>query len=298
MDIKKTNNAEGKPEIKLNRKMRMWHKYRNYCFMAAGVLAVLIICIAAIKGFSKNSDTPQKSTDLPTKDIAQETGTDAPTEPTEPAGTDAPTEQAEPTASQPSGNTYTVAGKAERVDFTSKDAFDGAVFLGDSIVSGISYYGYLDDAQVISNVNMTTDKAINYVSSIKAADPEKVFIMVGLNDANYGTRDADSIVGYLEELTAEVHAECPSAKVYLLSLLPVTQAFENRSNVNVKQSLLDEVNAKLSEQADSIGAYYIDVASAYKDGTGYMNSDCTGNGSNLSNPYYPFLLNGIAGVLK
>jgi hypothetical protein len=47
-----------------------------------------------------------------------------------------------------------------------------------------------------------------------------------------------------------------------------------------------------------MNATYIDVASAFKDGTGYMTASFTGNGSNIYNEYYPFLLNGIAGVIK
>lgn len=292
MDFKKNVNEEGKTEIKLNRKMRMWHKYKNYCITGGGIAVVLLVCVIVFKTFSGKGDkAPEQETPATTAQvtIAQEQpGTDN----QESTGT-------QPTTAAVIGGVYEVSGKAQQVDFTSKDAFADAVFLGDSIISGISYYGYLEDSQVIANGNMTSDKAAGYVDQVLAANPQKVFIMVGLNDANYGTRDADDIVEYIAAVVSDIKSQRPSVNVFVLSLLPVTQRFEARTNVNVKQSVLDEVNQKLHDGAGGTAQYsYIDVASAYKDSTGYLTSDCTGNGSNLNNSYYPFLLNGIAGVLK
>ena len=49
------NGKDTKSSVKLNRKMRMWHKYRNYCFGAAGVLVALVICVAVIRFMGRSS---------------------------------------------------------------------------------------------------------------------------------------------------------------------------------------------------------------------------------------------------
>ncbi|MFQ8902826.1 MAG: hypothetical protein ACLR7D_14140 [Lachnospira eligens] len=86
----------------------------------------------------------------------------------------------------------------------------------------------------------------------------------------------------------------PTANVYVLSVLPVSQRFESSSKV--KQANIDSLNSKFSENAASLGITYIDVASVYKDGSGYFGSSYTDSGYNLKSGYYAFLLNGIAGV--
>ena len=35
----------GKNEIKLNKKMRMWNKYKNLVYVCAGVVAAVVVCM-------------------------------------------------------------------------------------------------------------------------------------------------------------------------------------------------------------------------------------------------------------
>ena len=89
------NGKDTKSSVKLNRKMRMWHKYRNYCFGAAGVLVALVICVAVIRFMGRSSsDNKQQAAVPPTtaqQTIQNETQpvTQAPTV----AATEAPTTQ-------------------------------------------------------------------------------------------------------------------------------------------------------------------------------------------------------------
>ena len=79
-------------------------------------------------------------------------------------------------------------------------------------------------------------------------------------------------------------------------MLPVTYAFEGRSSV--EQSVLDTINTQLESKAASMNVTYIDIANSYKDESGYLKGDCTGNVCNLNSVYYPFLLNNIAKAFK
>lgn len=296
------NLKDGKAPIKLNRKMRMWHKYRNYCIGAAGVLVVLVLCIGIINVMGKSSSKDKEDPAVPPTTAPQQVAQSQ--EPTTEAATQEPTEAPtqETTAEAPTtpavSGVLTVDGSAEIQDFTSEDFYSDSVFLGDAIVSGISYYGFLDDSQVVADGNLTTDKALDKVSNVTSENPSKVFIMVGLNDVNYGTRGADVIAENLITLANEVKSSAPSAKIYILSLLPVTSGFEAKTTNQISQSAINDVNDSVSVLAASAGFTYIDVASAFKDGAGYLDEDCTSNGSNIVHDYYPFLLNSIAGVAK
>lgn len=302
MQAGKENDQE-KNEIKLNRKMRMWHKYRNYAVGGVSIIVVVLICVAVIKNIGSGSaDTAQEQTTA--VQLTQQTAADTKQGSDQASGdeTQSPSQETsqEQVTTEPAAgaSVYKIEGTPEGQDFTSKDYYNGSVFFGDSIVDGISYYGYLSNANVIADGNITIEKAKDRVATVAAANPSKVFVMLGLNDVNFGTKSSDRIVNGLFELSDKIKESVPSAQVYIISIMPVTSDFEARTKTNIKQTAIDEVNQKLQEQAASKQVGFIDAASAFKDGMGYLSTTYTGNGTNLYNRYYPFLLNGIAEAVK
>ena len=293
-----SNDKETKPEIKLNRKMRMWNKYKIFCIIAAVILVVVIVVVAAVKGITggKNNQVAEKPT--PSQKQSQTYVPEATTAAGVTTAAEQTTKQEETTTTQaaPSGSGLKLSGSAEAVEFTKKDYYSDSVFMGDSVISGIESYGYLDN--VVGNVNATSGKLESYVSEAMKSNPSKVFIMVGHNDANYGTIKEESLASNITDIVEEIHKKKSSTKVYVLSITPITSAYEKKSSTNVKQSYIDKANSLIEENASSGKYTYVDVASAYKDTNGYMKTDCTGNGINLKNSYYPFLLNGIAEAVK
>ena len=292
----KDQNDDERVEIRLNRKMRTWNKYKKYVIGGGAVLVIVIALILILRGCSDDNDKNQQETNAQnqptTQAVSQQETTQVPSQ--QETTTQQPTTQ----ASAQTGSSLKVDGTAVDQDFIGRDQFAGVTFIGDAIVSGFSYYGYIDDANVISDGNLTSDGADEYIGSIAATNPSKVVLMVGLNDLNYGTRGADTIAEYIGTFVDDMKSAVPTANIYVLSVLPVTSSFEASGNVSITQSGIDELNTKLSEQAADKKYTYVDVASSYKDGTGYMGSSYTGNGTNIYNEYYPFLLNGLAGVMK
>ena len=301
----------GKNEIKLNKKMRMWNKYKNLVYVCVGVVAAVVVCIAAYKGITGSSDNTDKKSAAQTtvagnnttqstqsQNITQQTTTVAGNAAqTTIAGNTQQTTMAN--AAQAAGVTpLTLAGPAQAQEYTSRDYYNGSIFIGDSIIDGIAYYNYIDSAQIYADGNNTTDKTEKYLDDIIKLTPARVFIMVGLNDANYGTRSAQTIAENIMAIASQIKTASPNTNVCVLSLLPITQEFEAKANVNAKQSVLDEINNIVMAACPSNSVTYVDVATAFKDASGYMNPQYTGNGSNIYNEYYPFLIIGIAGVVK
>ena len=290
----------------------MWNKYKNLVYVCVGVVAAVVVCIAAYKGITGSSDNTDKKSAAQTtvagnnttqsQNITQQTTMQNTTV----AGNAAQTTIAGNTqqttmanATQAAGVTpLTLAGPAQAQEYTSRDYYNGSIFIGDSIIDGIAYYNYIDSAQIYADGNNTTDKTEKYLDDIIKLTPARVFIMVGLNDANYGTRSAQTIAENIMAIASQIKTASPNTNVCILSLLPITQEFEAKANVNAKQSVLDEINNIVMAACPSNSVTYVDVATAFKDASGYMNPQYTGNGSNIYNEYYPFLLNGIAGVVK
>lgn len=293
-----SNDKETRPEIKLNRKMRMWNKYRIFCIIAAVILVVVIVVVAAVKGITGGKNKQVAENPTPSQGQSQTYVPEATTAAGVTTAAEQTTKQEETTTTQaaPSGSGLKLSGSAEAVEFTKKDYYSDSIFMGDSVISGIESYGYLDN--VVGNVNATSGKLESYVSEAMKSNPSKVFIMVGHNDANYGTIKEESLASNITDIVEEIHKKKSSTKVYVLSITPITSAYEKKSSTNVKQSYIDKANSLIEENASSGKYTYVDVASAYKDTNGYMKTDCTGNGINLKNSYYPFLLNGIAEAVK
>ena len=293
-----SNDKETRPEIKLNRKMRMWNKYKIFCIIAAVILVVVIVVVAAVKGITGGKNKQVAENPTPSQKQSQTYVPEATTAAGVTTAAEQTTKQEETTTTQaaPSGSGLKLSGSAEAVEFTKKDYYSDSVFMGDSVISGIESYGYLDN--VVGNVNATSGKLESYVSEAMKSNPSKVFIMVGHNDANYGTIKEESLASNITDIVEEIHKKKSSTKVYVLSITPITSAYEKKSSTNVKQSYIDKANSLIEENASSGKYTYVDVASAYKDTNGYMKTDCTGNGINLKNSYYPFLLNGIAEAVK
>lgn len=304
------DNNEEKNKIVLNRKMRLWNKYKKP--VIGVILAVVVIAVVAIvlKLCSIGKPVEDKATTLANNNnnnndiiITQssiemsnnETTSAADTESTTSAVTESTTSSTT-SAAQVSGGVARITTKAEIQEYTSRSNYDDAVFFGDMIVSGIGEYGYLDTSRIFSDNNLTTDKALNSVSSVAVANPSKVYVLVGLNDLNYGTRSGENVAERIGSIVKSLKEAIPSAKVYVVSLLPITQSFEAKSNVKITQAAIDEANSTLAARATEYGMTFIDIADAFKDESGYLNTDVSTGGYNLNHNYYPFFLNNISGA--
>ena len=111
------NSNNDKPKISLNRKKRMWNRYRNYIAgLAVLVVAVIIVAIVLKSCSNKNSDR-QDDTKVTTSPVQQESTAPVIQESKEPA--ENVTGQ---TTAAASGRTLSVSGTPETVDYTSSSA--------------------------------------------------------------------------------------------------------------------------------------------------------------------------------
>ena len=118
--------------------------------------------------------------------------------------------------------------------------------------------GLLLNREVIASNSMTSDKLSEYMDQFVAGSPDSVYIMVGINDLNYGSRSVDDIYNYEKTFIEELKSKLPDTEVYVLSVLPISKRFESSSKV--KQTNIDALNSKFSDNAASLGITYVDVA--------------------------------------
>ena len=296
------DNNDGK-KIQLNRKMRLWNKYKNPIIGAVSVIVIVIAAVVVLRACSvgkpdgsgkpdnKNNNSTTMSASVDKTEIQTTAGS---TQETTASVNDNTTQTTAAIVSN--GSVVKITDPADEEEYSTNDLYADTVLFGDMIIEGIQDYGYLGTGNIVSDNNLTTDKAHNYISDVKDRTPSKIFLLVGLNDLNYGSRSVEDIYNYEKSFIEELKSKLPDTDVYVLSVLPISKRFESSSKV--KQTNIDALNNMFSVNASSLGITYIDVASAYKDGTGYFGSSYTDSGYNLKSGYYAFMLNGIAGVVK
>ena len=209
------------------------------------------------------------------------------------------------TGSVDSGSSDTSSSEPESTDPTVPESeyaplsyFDDAVFIGDSVSYGLSYYGVFPAEQVLAeqSVNLETvlyktpftDTEGNYVSAYDAVvsrHPNKVYIMLGANGIEW-LSDTKMIEMYDTFLTKLLEL-LPDADFFIQSVLPVTKALDENPNRDLTNAKINTFNADLKQLAKSKGVHYLDVASAFKDENGYLPDEASPqDGMHFSAKYY------------
>ncbi len=165
--------------------------------------------------------------------------------------------------------------------------FDDAMFVGDSITTGIELYGVMPNATVVAstginpNTIMTTPdieladgSSVTILQAMSAYHPKKIYIMLGSNGVEFIGKE--TMMELYGEFIDAVKAQHPDSIIYLQSILPVTQAKEAASP-ELSNDKIDEYNAAIMELAGEKEAYYLNVAESFKDETGALPDEASPN---------------------
>ena len=178
----------------------------------------------------------------------------------------------------------------------SNDFFSNAMFVGDSITTGIDLYGVMKNAPVIAytgiNTNTVLSKAViktnsgkvTFLQAMSKYNPQHIYIMMGINGIAFQTK-AKLISGYSDFIDS-VKWQHPNAVIYLQSILPVTDKKQRKDN-RFANSKINEYNAAIANLANEKGVYYLNVAEAFKDGYGNLPNNASPNdGIHFGTAYY------------
>lgn len=236
------------------------------------VIAVCAICFLAynvMKGdVNENSSEPPFTavTSEPEQTTAQTTDTSA----AEPVSSSKPDTQ----SSSPES-----VNSEESTPPTVFDAefFDNSLFIGDSITTGLYLYGFLDSANVFAEQGLAPSTALNaeidgktLEAKIAVVKPEKIYIMLGTNSVGYG--DAEDLSASMQELVNRISGLC-TAKIYVLSIPPVTKEAELSDDNYLSVAAVTEYNTLLKKSIGETKARFIDFYSVLADSDGYFNAD-------------------------
>ena len=160
----------------------------------------------------------------------------------------------------------------------------GIIFLGDSLTDLCEWAELLKNDQIKNRgiCGDTTDGILNRIDNIIEYQPQKLFLLIGINDLNQGRQVPDIVENYNLILNS-IKDKLPTTKVFIQSVLPVNHQKFQKSGVNDK---VIELNLKLRELAKEFSYQYIDLFSAFLDINKELDSQYTTDGVHLNGQGY------------
>lgn len=134
------------------------------------------------------------------------------------------------------------------------------VFVGDSITARFEWDEYFTDYTVANRGidSDVTEGVYNRLDTIVSQTPEKIFIMVGINDIRQQI-PADTTLSYYEKILDELIMALPDCEIYVQSVLPV------HTSTGIDNTDVQSLNASLEALANRKGLTYLDIYSAVAD---------------------------------
>lgn len=162
------------------------------------------------------------------------------------------------------------------IDF-DKDYFSSSLFIGDSISTGLSLYGFLEQDNVFAQQGLAPSTALDAeIDGVTLSDkiasfkPTKIFVMLGTNSVGYA--DNETLASNMKELVDKISG-LTKAKIYVISIPPVTAEAEASDDNALTLKDITDYNAKLKSAISGSAATFIDLNSVLSDSDGYFNVD-------------------------
>lgn len=157
------------------------------------------------------------------------------------------------------------------------------VFIGNSITDGAEWFELLNNPH-IKNRGISGDISMGIYDRLEPiikGKPEKVFLLIGINDLARGI-SVDSVATNVARIIDRLQAETPATKIYLQSVLPVTDEKNMFTNHTARREDIVPLNIRYRQIAADKNITYIDLYSGFIDpATGKMNLAYSNDGLHL-----------------
>lgn len=166
------------------------------------------------------------------------------------------------------------------------EIFSSCVFVGDSITSGLSTYGFLSDGQVFSSVGGSLENAESNIKKAAKTYPEKAFFTYGMNDTLHMRGNTKTFIKTYRERLSEFKKLSPQTTIYIVSIsVPSKKAIKKQKNL----ANYAKFNKALQKMCREDGYKYIDITFILKEHPKLYAED----GIHVDPGFYPIYLNEI-----
>ncbi len=142
----------------------------------------------------------------------------------------------------------------------SADAASKIIFLGDSITFQEDW-GVLFEVNDIANAGIsgnTTEDILGRLDSAISAKPQKLFLMIGINDL-LRKEDVPYVFANYEKIISEIKLKSPGTTIYMESVLPMDNSLAGARFGTVEGQKIIDLNSQIKSLADGNEIFFIDL---------------------------------------
>ena len=199
-----------------------------------------------------------------------------------------------PASTPAASGTPTAAPDVPQCPPAADDYFSDAVFVGNSLVDGLYLYGGVSNCHWLSGTGVSlynidkqkiSDKLggeCTVMDGLSRQKYGKVYIELGINEISMSAKDFVKSYG---DFIDKIRAVQPDAKIYVLSLTPVSAKKSADGGYFTKENVL-AYNAALHKLSSEKGCLYIDSCTSLADKDGYLPGSATSDGIHFNPSYY------------
>jgi len=170
------------------------------------------------------------------------------------------------------------------------------IFLGDSITH-LCEWAELFQNHRIKNRGIggdRTDGVFLRLDEVVSSLPNKIFIMIGINDLGHGIKVSD-IVSNSEKIVRYILNKSPDTQIYLQSVLPINDKLYNflYKGAKATNEKIIKLNKQLEDLASELGVRHIDLSSFFIDDKNQLDEQFTADGLHLNGKAYLVWKNAI-----
>ncbi|MEZ4300189.1 MAG: GDSL-type esterase/lipase family protein [Polyangiaceae bacterium] len=171
----------------------------------------------------------------------------------------------------------------------------GTVFLGDSLTERGEWAELFGDASLRNRgvAGDTTTGVLARVDLVTSLAPERVFLLVGVNDLGAG-EPVPAIAERYAAIVSALAKGAPAAKLYCESVFPVREGAPRL----IDNDKIRALNAAIAKIAAERGCTYVDVQRALVDGAGELDASFTVDGLHLNGKGYAVWASALAPLLR
>lgn len=163
----------------------------------------------------------------------------------------------------------------------------GIVFLGNSITER-GMWAELFPGKIIQNRGIGGDNTFGILARLEQvvkSKPEKVFLLIGVNDIARGI-PLDTIISNYQKIVTGITTGSPATKIYIQSVLPMNDDLLKTERYKFKADTIKKYNLALIQLAKTYKSTYVNIHDIFLDKTGALNKDYTDDGIHINPKAY------------
>jgi len=157
------------------------------------------------------------------------------------------------------------------------------IFLGNSITD-IGEWTEIWQNPKVKNRGISSDNTFGVLArldEVTSSKPQKIFLMIGINDIAKGTPDSVIIANH-QKIYDRIKTASPKTKLYVQSILPTNADFTEFKRHQNKDEHIRFVNEGLKRICTEQGLIYVDLYSRFLGADGKMDKRYTNDGLHIN----------------